>query len=80
MQIKSSNNSEEKTFSKPLKIKKENIICKDGFCTLPNQIENPSISKNNINLFDPIWPEEIKIWINEDKSILLIKKVECLKS
>tara|TARA_Y100000991_G_C21643010_1_gene209028 strand:- start:236 stop:400 length:165 start_codon:yes stop_codon:yes gene_type:complete len=54
MQIKSSNNSEEKTFSKPLKIKKENIICKDGFCTLPNQIENPSISKNNINLFDPI--------------------------
>ena len=54
MQIDSSNNSKEKTFSQSLKIEKENIICKDGFCTIPNQNENTSISKSNGNLFDPI--------------------------
>ena len=54
MQIESSNNSKEKDFSQPLKIEKENIICKDGFCTLPIQNENPSIRKNKVNLFDPI--------------------------
>ena len=54
MQIKSSNNSEEKDLSQSLKIEKENIICKDGFCTLPIQNENPSIQKNKVNLFDPI--------------------------
>ena len=37
-----------------LKIEKENIICKDGFCTLPNQNQNQNIIKNNVNLFDPI--------------------------
>ena len=52
MQIESSNNSKEKDFSQSLKIEKENIICKDGFCTLPNQ--NQNIIKNNVNLFDPI--------------------------
>ena len=54
MQIQSSNQSDEKNFSKPLKLVKENIICKDGFCSLPNQNENPSINKNDINLFEPI--------------------------
>ncbi len=54
MQIESSNNSRENDFSKSLKIDKENIICKDGFCTLPNQNKNSSIRKNNLNLFDPI--------------------------
>ena len=54
MQIESSNNSEEKDFSQSLKIEKENIICKDGFCTLPSQNENRSIQKNKVNLFDPI--------------------------
>ena len=56
MQIESSNNSKDDNFSQSLKIEKENIICKDGFCTLPkqNQNQNPNISKNNINLFDPI--------------------------
>ena len=54
MQIESSNNSKEKDFSKSLKIEKENIVCKDGFCTLPSQNENPNIQKNNLNLFDPI--------------------------
>tara|TARA_S200000501_G_C20700710_1_gene689381 strand:+ start:84 stop:248 length:165 start_codon:yes stop_codon:yes gene_type:complete len=54
MQIESSNNSKEKNFNESLKMEKEKIICKDGFCTLPNQNENQSISKNNLNLFDPI--------------------------
>jgi len=54
MQIESSNNSKDDAFSQSLKIKKENILCKDGFCTLPNQNKNPKITKNNVNLFDPI--------------------------
>ena len=54
MQIESSNNSEENDFPQTLKLEKENIICKDGFCTLPIQNENPSIRKNSVNLFDPI--------------------------
>tara|TARA_B100000459_G_scaffold59458_1_gene32399 strand:- start:695 stop:859 length:165 start_codon:yes stop_codon:yes gene_type:complete len=54
MQIESSNNSKDDTFSHSLKIEKENIICKDGFCSLPNQNQNQNISKNNMNLFDPI--------------------------
>ena len=54
MQIKPPNNSKEKDFSQPLKNRKDNIICKDGFCTLPSQNENSSIKKNKVNLFDPI--------------------------
>ena len=54
MKIESSNTSKERDFSKLLKIEKDNIACKDGFCTLPNQNENGSISKSNLNLFDPI--------------------------
>ena len=54
MQIESSKNSKETDFSHSLKIEKENISCKDGFCTLPSQNENPSIQKNKVNLFDPI--------------------------
>ena len=52
MQIDSSNNSKDDVFSQSLKIEKEIIICKDGFCTLPNQ--NQNIIKKNVNLFDPI--------------------------
>ena len=54
MQIESSNNSKDEVFSKSLKIEKENIVCKDGFCTLPNQNQNQNTIKNNLNLFDPI--------------------------
>ncbi len=54
MQIDTSNNSEENDFSQALKIEKENITCKDGFCTLPNQNENQSIGKNQVDFFDPI--------------------------
>ena len=54
MQIESTSNSEGKSFSQSLKIEKENIICKDGFCSLPNQDEGPKHDSNDINLFDPI--------------------------
>ena len=54
MQIDTTNNSEENDLSQSLKIGKEKITCKDGFCTLPNQNENPIIQKNQVNLFDPI--------------------------
>ena len=56
MQIESSINSKDDAFPQSLKIEKENIICKDGFCTLPNQNQNQNqnIIKNNVNLFDPI--------------------------
>ena len=53
MQIESSSNSKKNDFSHSLKIEKENIICKDGFCSLPSKNENPSIQKK-VNLFDPI--------------------------
>ena len=52
MQTESSNNSKDDAFPQSLKIEKENIICKDGFCRLPNQ--NQNIIKNKANLFDPI--------------------------
>ena len=54
MQIESSSNSKDDAFPQSLKIEKENIICKDGFCTLTNQDQNQNIIKNNVNLFDPI--------------------------
>ena len=54
MQIESSNNSKEKDFSNSLKIEKENITCKDGFCTLRGQDENSQMPKNQVNLFEPI--------------------------
>ena len=56
MQIESANNSKDDTFPQSLKIEKENVICKDGFCTLPNPNpnQNQNIIKNNVNLFDPI--------------------------
>ena len=54
MQNESSNNSKDGVFHQSLKIEKENIICKDGFCTLPNQNQNQNIIENNVNLFDTI--------------------------
>ena len=54
MQIESSNNSKDDALPQSLKIEKENITCKDGFCTLPSQNKNPNIIENNLNLFDPI--------------------------
>ena len=50
----SSNKNDEKTFSETTNITKENIICKDGFCSLPNQKEATKKDKNDMNFFDPI--------------------------
>ena len=54
MQIESSKQTNKKNFSKPLNVEKENIVCKDGFCSINNHQENPRLDSNNINLFDPI--------------------------
>ena len=50
----SSNNNNENTFSETTSFAKENIICKDGFCSLPNPKEISKKDKNDINFFDPI--------------------------
>ena len=50
----SSSNSKEKDLSQSFKIEKENVICKDGFCSLPIQNKNSNVLKNKVNLFDPI--------------------------
>ena len=50
----SSNNNNKNIFSKTNGIAKEKMICKDGFCSLPNQDESPKQASNDMNLFDPI--------------------------
>ena len=50
----SSKNSNENIFSETTNVLKEEIICKDGFCSLPNQKEMSKQVTNNMNLFDPI--------------------------
>jgi hypothetical protein len=50
----SSNNHNKNTFPKTTNIAKEEIICKDGFCSLPNQNERSKQDTNDINIFDPI--------------------------
>ena len=50
----SSNNNNKNIFSKSNIIAKEKVICKDGFCSLPNQDEIPKQNSNDMNLFDPI--------------------------
>ena len=50
----SSNNNNQNIFSDTSRMTKEKIICKDGFCSLPNQDETPKQDSNNMNLFDPI--------------------------
>ena len=54
MQAESSNIFNEKDNSQTIKIDKEKIICKDGFCSLPGHKESSKTDKNDINLFDPI--------------------------
>ena len=41
-------------FSETTNILKEEMICKAGFCSLPNQKEMPKQGTNDMNLFDPI--------------------------
>ena len=50
----SSNNNNKNVFSETLSIAKEKMICKDGFCSLPNQKEISKQDENDMNLFDPI--------------------------
>ena len=49
-----SNNNNKNIFSETTRISKEKMICKDGFCSLPDQDETPKHDSNNMNLFDPI--------------------------
>ena len=50
----SSNNENKNIFSETTSIEQEKMICKDGFCSLPNQDEILKKDANNMNLFDPI--------------------------
>ena len=55
MEIKASSDTSKKEFSNPLKIEYNNVICKDGFCVIPNQDKNSSFeNQGEKNLFDPI--------------------------
>tara|TARA_B100001989_G_scaffold246739_1_gene217995 strand:- start:209 stop:370 length:162 start_codon:yes stop_codon:yes gene_type:complete len=49
----SSKNNKENTFPNTTNIVEEKI-CKDGFCSLPNQKEMSKHVTNDMNLFDPI--------------------------
>ena len=50
----SSKNNNENSFSETTNMVKEEMICKDGFCSLPNQKEISKQVINDVNLFDPI--------------------------
>ena len=50
----SSNNHNKNTFSETTNIAKTKMICKDGFCSLPNQKEISKKGTTDMNLFDPI--------------------------
>ena len=49
-----SNKHNKNKFAEFSNIAKEKMICKDGFCSFPNQKENRKQDKNDLNLFDPI--------------------------
>ena len=50
----SSNNNNKNIFSETTSIAKEKIVCKDGFCSLPNQKVISKQDSNDMNLFDPV--------------------------
>ena len=50
----SSNKNNKNIFAETASIAKQKMICKDGFCSLPNQDEIPKQNSNDMNLFDPI--------------------------
>ena len=52
--LKESSNNNKNIFSEATSISKDKMICKDGFCSLPNQDEIPKQDSNDMNLFDPI--------------------------
>ena len=50
----STKNNNKNIFSETTNIAKEKMICKDGFCSLPNKDEIPTHDSKDINLFDPV--------------------------
>ena len=50
----SSNKDNKNIFSETTSISEEKMLCKDGFCSLPNQEEVPKKDSNDMNLFNPI--------------------------
>ena len=50
----SSNNQNENKYLNTANIPQENIICKDGFCSLQNQKDISKKEKNDKDFFDPI--------------------------
>ena len=50
----SSNKDNKNIFSETTSISEEKMLCKDGFCSLPNQEEIPKKNSNDMNLFDAI--------------------------
>ena len=50
----SSNKNNKSIFSETTSIAKQKMICKDGFCSLPNQDDIPKQDSNDMNLFDPV--------------------------
>ena len=53
--LKESTNEDNKNiFSETTSIEKKKMICKDGFCSLPNQNDILKKDSNDLNLFDPI--------------------------
>ncbi len=50
----SSNDHNKNIYPENTIIENKNIICKDGFCSLPNQKEITKADRKDINLFDPI--------------------------
>ena len=50
----SSNNNNKNIFSETTSIAKEKMVCKDGFCSIPNQEDIQKHNSNDMNLFDPI--------------------------
>ena len=52
--LKESSNNKKNIFSETPNIPKEKMVCKDGFCALPNKDEIPKQDSKDMNLFDPI--------------------------
>ena len=50
----SSRNHNKDRYSETANIEKEKMICKDGFCSLPNQKDISKRDENDMHLFDPI--------------------------
>ncbi len=50
----SSNNNNKNILSETTSVAKQKMICKDGFCSLPNQDKIQKQDSNDINLFDPV--------------------------